>query len=186
VQRCFSRVITTLCIEEYLRSLTLHQSIAYSVSAITRPRDQNVLRERDVSTFQVSMYYGCKLWKSHDEERTPNTSHVSARVRHATLRDDEPPRRSKAHYNAIELRQLSFPTPTGRCHHNRFDSSCKITYDIPLKPLKIAFYSGLLMTRIAWKCSFHKRISTRGNIPRNYYEPSKQINNKNLDTKKGG
>jgi hypothetical protein len=40
----------TLCVEEVLSPLTLHQNIADFGSAITRPRVQNVLRKYDVYT----------------------------------------------------------------------------------------------------------------------------------------
>jgi len=54
--------------------------------------------------------------------QTVDTEHKPC-VRAGTSRRagvDVTPRRGKAYYNATELMQLSFPKPTGRCHHNRF------------------------------------------------------------------
>jgi len=79
--------------------------------------------KRYVNTTYIRHEFRRATFVNYDTTRqTVDTKHkpcVRAGTSHRAA-VDVTPRRGKAYYNAIELMQLSFPTPAGRCHHNRF------------------------------------------------------------------
>jgi len=79
--------------------------------------------KRYENTTYICHEFRCATFVNYDTTRqTVDTEHKPC-VRTGTSSRaavDVTPRRGKAYYNALELMQLSFPTPTGRCHHNRF------------------------------------------------------------------
>jgi hypothetical protein len=78
----------SLGVEEVLRSLTLHQNIANSGSAITQPCDQNVLCKYDVSRCTTVPDYEITRQKE-DTKHTPCATACTSRHSATTSRRGE-------------------------------------------------------------------------------------------------
>lgn len=94
--------------------------------------------KRYINMMYIHHVFRCATFVNYDTTRQRVCTKHRPCVRSRTSRrsaDADPPRRGTAYYNTIELMQLSFPTPTGRCHHNRFS--------IPAPRLQTKHYHNL-------------------------------------------